>query len=110
MRRKALRQAWPVARRPEPSSAALLARRSAPGPAGVGAAIDPPPPPVQTYVLQQPTTGSVVYQGDLMVGQPLPEQVVITPVPDHTTYCYAVVNDRRVIVDPNTRQVVQILD
>ena len=76
----------------------------------LGAAIDPPPPPVQTYVLQQPATASVIYQGDLVVGQPLPQQVIVTPVPDHTTYAYAVVNNRHVIVEPNTRQVVQILD
>ena len=55
-------------------------------------------------------TGSVAYEGDLAVGQPLPEQVVITPVPDHTTYGYTVVNERRVIVDPNTRRVIQILE
>jgi len=31
-------------------------------------------------------------------------------VPQHTEYRYAVVNDRRVIVEPRTRRVIRILD
>ena len=74
-----------------------------------GTAIDPPPQEVVTYVRQRPVD-SVVYEGDIVVGQPLPEVVVVQPVPEHTTYQYAVVNDRYVIVDADTRQVIQVLD
>jgi hypothetical protein len=31
-------------------------------------------------------------------------------VPQHTEYRYAVVNDRRVIVEPRTRKVIKIID
>jgi hypothetical protein len=31
-------------------------------------------------------------------------------VPSHTKYRYAVVNDRRVIVEPRTRKVIKIID
>ena len=36
--------------------------------------------------------------------------VELRPVPQHTEYRYAVVNDRRVIVEPRTRRVVKIID
>ena len=36
--------------------------------------------------------------------------VVLRPVPSHTEYHYAVVNERRVIVEPRTRRVVKIID
>ena len=32
------------------------------------------------------------------------------PVPNYTEYRYAVVNDRRVIVEPRTRKVIKIID
>ena len=31
-------------------------------------------------------------------------------VPSHTEYRYAVVNDRRVIVEPRTRKIIRIID
>ena len=39
-----------------------------------------------------------------VVGQPLPPTVELRTVPNHTEYRYAVVNDRRVIVEPRTRK------
>jgi hypothetical protein len=53
---------------------------------------------------------SVVVRERVVVGEPLPEEVVLRPVPRYTEYRYAVVNDRRVIVDPRTRRVVKIID
>jgi hypothetical protein len=35
---------------------------------------------------------------------------VLRPVPSHAEYNYAVVNERRVIVEPRTRRVVKIID
>ena len=46
----------------------------------------------------------------VVVGEPLPAAVELRPVPSHTEYRYAVVNDRRVIVEPRTRKVIKIID
>ncbi|KEQ04292.1 MULTISPECIES: DUF1236 domain-containing protein [Pseudorhizobium] len=78
--------------------------------AALGTAIDPPPPEVVTYVQAQPAPATtVVVERQIEVGQPIPETVVLTPVPDHSNYSYAVVNEQRVIVDPQTGTVVQII-
>jgi len=53
---------------------------------------------------------SVTVRERVVVGEPLPETVVLRPVPSHTEYRYAVVNDRRVIVEPRTRKVIKIID
>ncbi len=76
-----------------------------------GSAIDPPPREVVTYVEEQPApTTSVVVEQPIAVGKPVPETVVLTPVPSNTKYAYTVVNNQRVIVDPQTHTVVQVLD
>ncbi|MEY9626138.1 DUF1236 domain-containing protein [Sinorhizobium fredii] len=75
-----------------------------------GAAIDPPPPKVIEYVEAQPLPNQpIVIQEQIVVGKPLPETVVLTPVPEDTRYAYALVNERRVIADPKTRTVVQVI-
>ncbi|MBW9065305.1 DUF1236 domain-containing protein [Rhizobium herbae] len=74
-----------------------------------GAALDPPPQRVVTYVEQQPLQRSVVIKEPLAVGKPIPRDVVLMPVPEDTRYSYAVVNNQRVIVDPRTHTVVQIM-
>jgi hypothetical protein len=74
-----------------------------------GAALDPPPEKVVTYVQQQPASQSVVVKQQVVVGQPLAREVVLTPVAEDPRYAYAIVNDQRVIVDPNTYTVVQVL-
>ncbi|MDX0765168.1 DUF1236 domain-containing protein [Sinorhizobium medicae] len=61
-------------------------------------------------VLQQPAPPSVVVQQPVAVGKPIPETVVLTPVPENPTYAYAVVNERRVIVEPKSRTVVQVVN
>lgn len=78
--------------------------------AALGTAIDPPPQEVIRYVETQPAPSArVVVEEEIVVGKPLPETVVLTPVPEHETYAYAVVNEQRVIVDPQTRTVVQVI-
>jgi hypothetical protein len=57
-----------------------------------------------------PRDRSVAVRERVVVGEPLPETVVLRPVPSHTEYNYAVVNERRVIVEPRTRRVVKIID
>jgi hypothetical protein len=51
----------------------------------------------------------VIIEQQVAVGQPLPQQVVLTPIPDQPTYAYAVVNNQRVIVDPQTYVVVGVV-
>ncbi len=53
---------------------------------------------------------SVVVQERIVVGEPLPPSVQLRVVPNHSEYSYAVVNDRRVIVEPRTRKVVRVID
>lgn len=73
----------------------------------IGAAM--PPREVDTYVVQQPAP-SVAYQGQVVVGEPLPEAVVVQPVPQYDTYSYAVVNGRHVIIDRGSRKVVKVIE
>ena len=76
-----------------------------------GTALDPPPRKVVTYVEQQPVpTGRIVVEDVVEVGRPLPRTVVLTPVPEDPAYAYAIVNEQRVIVDPSTYTVVQVLN
>ncbi|QWW70379.1 DUF1236 domain-containing protein [Rhizobium sp. WYJ-E13] len=77
----------------------------------IGTAIDPPPQKVVTYVREAPAPEArVVVKEKIVVGQPLPQTVVVTPVPDNPKYAYAVVNDERVIVEPSSRKVIQVLN
>lgn len=53
---------------------------------------------------------SVTYDGPIAVGTVLPADVEVYSVPEVTTYRYAVVNDRRVIVEPSSRKIIQIVE
>ena len=74
--------------------------------AAVGAGLEIP----NAVINAVPRDRSVVVQERVVVGEPLPPTVELRTVPQHTEYRYAVVNDRRVIVEPRTRKVVRILD
>ena len=74
--------------------------------AAVGAGLEIP----NAVINSVPRDRSVVVQERVVVGEPLPPTVELRTVPQHTEYRYAVVNDRRVIVEPRTRKVVRILD
>src|SRR3954451_1630626 len=52
--------------------------------------IEPPPPPVVTYV-EREHIPSVPVREHVVVGEPLPETVVIHKVPKHDDFAYAVV-------------------
>jgi uncharacterized protein DUF1236 len=73
----------------------------------VGAATEPPEG-VVTYV-ERERTPSVVVKERVIVGEPLPETVVIHRVPQHDDYAYAVVNNERVIIEPSSRKVIKII-
>jgi hypothetical protein len=67
------------------------------------------PGEVRTYVMEQPIE-SVPYEGDVLVGRVLPEAVEVRPVDGYADYGYTIVNERRVIVNPETRTVIQVLE
>ncbi|WP_018859056.1 DUF1236 domain-containing protein [Rhizobium sp. 42MFCr.1] len=68
------------------------------------------PEKVITFVQKAPApTTRVVVEEKIVVGQPLPETVVVTPIPDDPDYAYAIVNDERVIVEPTSRKVIQLI-
>jgi hypothetical protein len=67
------------------------------------------PDTVTTYVTQQPIEDTTI-DGDIVVGSSLPDKVVIKNVPDNDGFAYAVVNKKRVIVEPKTRKVIKIIE
>jgi hypothetical protein len=73
----------------------------------VGAATEPPEG-VVTYV-ERERIPSVAVREHVVVGEPLPETVVIHKVPQHDDYAYAVVNNERVIIEPQSRKVIKII-
>jgi hypothetical protein len=80
--------------------------------AGVGATVGAaaePPAPVVTYV-QREDIPSVAVQEQVVVGEPLPAAVELHTIPQYQHYRFAVVNHQRVIVEPQTRKVVKIID
>jgi len=76
--------------------------------AAVGAAVEIPNAVITS--IQAERAPSVVVREQVVVGEPLPPSVELRTVPSHTEYRYAVVNDRRVIVEPRTRKIIKIID
>jgi hypothetical protein len=76
--------------------------------AAVGAGLEIPNAVITSVVGER--APSVVVRERVVVGEPLPPQVELRPVPRYTEYRYAVVNDRRVIVDSRTRRVIKIIE
>src|SRR5438552_3617725 len=75
--------------------------------AAVGAAVEIP----NAVITSIPERGpSVTVRERVVVGELLPPTVELRTVPSHTEYRYAVVNDRRAIVEPRTRRVIRIID
>ena len=86
------------------------------GGAVVGAIVgDAAEPKFRTYVVEQ-RVPSYTYAEPLAVGTVLPVQGVVyhrLPAeygPNASNYSYTVVNDRTVIVEPQTRRVIQIIE
>jgi hypothetical protein len=75
--------------------------------AAVGGTIDNAmavPGAVLTWVTGQ-RGRSVRIEREIVVGEPLPSEVELTVVPDNRDYAYAVVNERRVIVEPKSHPI-----
>jgi hypothetical protein len=86
------------------------------GGAVVGAIVgDAAEPKFRTYVVQQ-RVPSYTYAEPVAVGTVLPAQGVVYHqlpadyAPNASNYRYTVVNDRTVIVEPQTRRIVQIIE
>ncbi|KQV34630.1 MULTISPECIES: DUF1236 domain-containing protein [unclassified Rhizobium] len=67
-----------------------------------------PPAEVRTYI-DTTTVETVPFEGDLVVGATLPPGVTVAEVPNYR-YSYVRLNDRPVLVDPQTRRVVYVYD
>jgi len=76
--------------------------------AAVGAGLEIPNAVITS--IQGERVPSVRVRERVVVGEPLPATVQLRPVPNYTEYRYAVVNDRRVIVEPRTRKIIKIID
>jgi len=76
-----------------------------------GASLDPPPKQVVTYVEERPVPAQkYVVKEKIVVGNTLPDDVVLEAVPDNEVYAYTVINDRRVIVQRDNRAIVKIIE
>jgi hypothetical protein len=68
---------------------------------------------VRTYVVAQ-RRPTMRVADEVVVGQPLPPRVRLYPVPQsvglRNPYSYTIVNDQTVLVDPQTRTVVQVIE
>ncbi|MFB2551177.1 DUF1236 domain-containing protein [Ensifer soli] len=67
------------------------------------------PGEVRTYVLEQDVP-SIAYDGDVLIGEVLPQSVETHVIDGNGSYAYTVVNERHVVVDPQTRQVIEIIE
>ena len=67
------------------------------------------PGEVRTYVLEQKSP-SVTFEGDIAVGTALPDTVEIHTIPDQADYSYVIVNNKRVLVNPKTRAVIEVIE
>jgi hypothetical protein len=70
---------------------------------------DEPDDEVITYTRRE-TVPSVSVPGDVVVGWTIPSSVQLRTIPNNDRYNYAVVNDHRVIVSPQTRKVIRIIE
>jgi outer membrane lipoprotein SlyB len=83
------------------------------GAAAGGALTAPQSTQVQQYVVRE-RRPSVRVQERVVVGETLPQSVEVYAIPAdvgvQTQYRYSVVNDRTVLVDPQTRRIIQVIE
>jgi hypothetical protein len=68
----------------------------------------PVPEEVRTYVIEEEAP-SVRLTEEIVVGERLPDTVLVRDIPS-SDYDFAVVNERRVILEPQTRRVISIVE
>ncbi len=66
------------------------------------------PGEVRTYITEQEVP-SVTYDGDIIVGTELPSSVEVHTIPSNDAYAYTVINKQRVIVDPHTHRIIEVI-
>lgn len=82
------------------------------GGAIVGGIAEAMTPKFKTYVIEQKHP-SYTWDGRVVVGEALPAQGVVyyeVPRDYNSKYRYTVVNNRTVLVDPETRRIIQIIN
>ena len=67
------------------------------------------PDDVVTFV-QRESVPSVAVTEDVRVGATLPGSVQLRTIPRQEKFGFAVVNNRRVIVEPSTRRVIRVIE
>ncbi|MBB3319263.1 MULTISPECIES: DUF1236 domain-containing protein [unclassified Rhizobium] len=67
------------------------------------------PGEVRTYITEQEVP-SVTYDGDIVVGTELPSSIEVHTIPSNDAYAYTVINKQRVIVDPHTHRVIEVIN
>lgn len=87
-------------------SASLLGLAIAPAVASTKVVIKPQ---VDTWVMKQKDSG-VTFQGNLVIGEPLPDTVTYVDVPDDPEFAFVVVNKKRVLVEKKTHKIVKIYE
>ncbi|MDB5555017.1 MAG: hypothetical protein JWL86_5001 [Rhizobium sp.] len=76
-----------------------------------GASLNPPPAEVVTYVEERPAPQrKYIVKEKIVVGNTLPDDVVLETVPDNDAYAYTVINDRRVVVQRDNHAIVKIIE
>jgi hypothetical protein len=68
-----------------------------------------PPDEVVIYV-QRERVPSVRVEGNIAAGYAVPDTVEIRTIPRYQQYGYAIINDRRVLIEPGTRKVIRVID
>jgi hypothetical protein len=76
--------------------------------ATVGLAAEPPAE-VREYVVRE-RVPSVSYREEVVVGKPVARSVQLRSIPKHKDYQFAVINNKRVIVEPKSRRIIQIIE
>ena len=89
-----------------PVGAAVGGAIGAVGGGAAGTTIDVPPN-VRTYVTSH-RAEPVYLEGEVVTGATLPQTVALQPIPDYN-YEYVYVNGQTVLVEPQSRRIVQIL-
>ncbi len=64
---------------------------------------------IREYVHKNPAASINILGLELSLGTKVPDTVVLHEVPD-VSYRYAVINNRTVLIDPQTHQIVQVLN
>jgi len=80
------------------------------GDSKAGECASPPPNPPQCDELRKLQLSDATVEGELTVGMAVPDTVVLLDVPNYTTYKAAMVNGKRVFIDPSNRTVIEIVE